>query len=107
MQIPPIFSAIKVGGQPLYKKARKGEIFEPEARKITLYSLEILRFELPEIDFRVHCSKGTYIRSLAFDLGKTLQSGAYLSRLVRTKIGEYHLTDAVSPEKFIESLIAG
>jgi tRNA pseudouridine55 synthase len=62
---------------------------------------------LPEIDFRVHCSKGTYIRSLAFDLGKTLQSGAYLSRLVRTKIGEYHLTDAVSPEKFIESLIAG
>ena len=107
MQIPPIFSAIKVGGQPLYKKARKGEVFEPEARRITLYSLEILRFELPEIDFKVHCSKGTYIRSLAFDLGKSLQSGAYLSRLVRTKIGDYQLAEAVSPEKFIESLIAG
>ena len=107
MQIPPIFSAIKVGGQPLYKKARKGEVFEPEARKITLYSLEILRFELPEIDFRVHCSKGTYIRSLAFDLGKSLQSGAYLSRLVRTKIGSYDLKEAVSPEKFIESIISG
>ena len=106
MQIPPIFSAIKVGGQPLYKKARKGEVFEPEARKITLYSLEILRFELPEIDFRVHCSKGTYIRSLAFDLGKSLQSGAYLSRLVRTKIGSYDLKEAVSPEKFIESIIS-
>jgi tRNA pseudouridine55 synthase len=107
MQIPPIFSAIKVGGQPLYKKARKGEVFEPEARKITLYSLEILRFELPKIDFRVHCSKGTYIRSLAFDLGKSLQSGAYLSRLVRTKIGSYDLKEAVSPEKFIESIISG
>jgi tRNA pseudouridine55 synthase len=107
MQVPPIFSAIKVGGQPLYKKARKGEVFEPEARKITLYSLEILRFELPEIDFRVHCSKGTYIRSLAFDLGKSLQSGAYLSRLVRTKIGSYDLKEAVSPEKFIESIISG
>ena len=107
MQIPPIFSAIKVGGQPLYKKARKGEVFEPEARKITLYSLEILRFELPEIDFRVHCSKGTYIRSLAFDLGKSLQSGAYLSRLVRTKIGSYDLKESVSPEKFIESIISG
>ncbi|MFN9687476.1 MAG: tRNA pseudouridine(55) synthase TruB [Bacteroidota bacterium] len=107
MQVPPIFSAIKVGGQPLYKKARKGEVFEPEARKITLYSLEILRFELPEIDFRVHCSKGTYIRSLAFDLGKSLQSGDYLSRLVRTKIGSYDLKEAVSPEKFIESIISG
>jgi tRNA pseudouridine55 synthase len=72
-----------------------------------LYSLEILRFELPEIDFKVHCSKGTYIRSLAFDLGKSLQSGAFLSRLVRTRIGDYQLTEAVSPEKFIESLIAG
>lgn len=107
MQIPPIFSAIKVDGQPLYKKARKGEVFEPEARRITLYSLEILRFELPEIDFRVHCSKGTYIRSLAFDLGKSLQSGAYLSRLIRTKIGNYDLNEAVTPEKFIESIISG
>jgi tRNA pseudouridine55 synthase len=72
-----------------------------------LYSLEILRFELPEIDFNVHCSKGTYIRSLAFDLGKSLQSGAFLSRLVRTKIGNYDLKEAVSPEKFIESIISG
>ncbi|MBU6167875.1 MAG: tRNA pseudouridine(55) synthase TruB [Bacteroidetes bacterium] len=101
MQIPPIFSAIKVGGQPLYKKARKGEIFEPAARKVTIYSLEILRFELPEIDFKVHCSKGTYIRSMAFDMGKMLQSGGHLTRLVRTKIGDYALSNAQSPEKFI------
>ncbi|MEY3322401.1 MAG: hypothetical protein RLZZ417_1984 [Bacteroidota bacterium] len=104
MQIPPIFSAIKVGGQPLYKKARKGEVFEPEPRKICIYSLEILRFELPEIDFVVHCSKGTYIRSLAYDLGKMLASGAHLTRLVRTKIGDYSLSDALTPEKFIASI---
>jgi tRNA pseudouridine55 synthase len=101
MQIPPIFSAIKVAGQPLYKKARKGEVFEPQARKVTIYSMEILRFEMPEIDFRVHCSKGTYIRSLAFDLGKMLASGGYLTRLVRTKIGDYALSDARSPADFI------
>lgn len=106
MQIPPIFSAIKVGGQPLYKKARKGEVFEPEPRKICIYSLEILRFELPEIDFVVHCSKGTYIRSLAYDLGKMLTSGAHLTRLVRTKIGDYSLSDALTPEKFIASIKA-
>lgn len=106
MQIPPIFSAIKVGGQPLYKKARKGEVFEPEARKIKIYSLEILRFDLPEIDFIVHCSKGTYIRSLAYDLGKMLSSGGHLTRLVRTKIGDYSLNDAFTPEKFIASLKA-
>jgi len=104
MQIPPIFSAIKVGGQPLYKKARKGEVFEPEPRKICIYSLEILRLELPEIDFVVHCSKGTYIRSLAYDLGKMLASGAHLTRLVRTKIGDYSLSDALTPEKFIASI---
>jgi len=106
MQIPPIFSAIKVGGEPLYKKARKGEIFEPEARKITIYSLEILRFDLPEIDFFVHCSKGTYIRSLAYDMGKILASGAHLTRLVRTKIGDYSLSDAATPEKFIAAIKA-
>jgi len=106
MQIPPIFSAIKVGGQPLYKKARKGEVFEPEARKITIYSLEILRFDLPEIDFAVHCSKGTYIRSLAYDIGKMLGSGAHLTRLVRTKIGDYSLSDASTPEKIIAAIKA-
>jgi tRNA pseudouridine55 synthase len=104
LQVPPLFSAIKVGGQPLYKKARKGEDYQPEARKISIYSLEILRFELPEIDFAVHCSKGTYIRSMAFDIGNLLGSGAYLTRLVRTNIGSYSLTDALTPEKYIASL---
>lgn len=103
-QVPPIYSAIKVDGQALYKKARKGETVEIKARSVHIFGLEWTRVALPEVDFWVHCSKGTYIRSLAHDAGKALGSGAYLSRLVRTRIGPYALEDAWSLEELISAL---
>ncbi|MEM9836829.1 MAG: tRNA pseudouridine(55) synthase, partial [Bacteroidota bacterium] len=93
-QIPPMFSAIKVDGQPLYKRARKGESIEIEARPVTINRFDLTRMALPEVDFLVDCSKGTYIRSLAYDLGKKVNSGAYLTALCRTKVGAYRLEDA-------------
>jgi len=99
-QKPPVFSAIKKDGKRLYEHARAGEEVEIAFRKTTIHEFEITRIELPEIEFRVVCSKGTYIRSLAFDFGKALNSGAYLSVLRRTKIGDYSVNDAVSPEDF-------
>ncbi|MCX6172394.1 MAG: tRNA pseudouridine(55) synthase TruB [Flavobacterium sp.] len=99
-QKPPVFSAIKKNGIRLYEHARAGEEVEIAFRKTTIHEFEITRIALPEIDFRVKCSKGTYIRSLAFDLGKTLHSGAYLSVLRRTKIGDYSVDDGISPEEF-------
>lgn len=103
-QKPPIFSALKKDGKRLYELARAGEEVEIPSRKITISAFEITRIELPEIDFRVVCSKGTYIRSLAHDFGKALQSGAHLSALRRTKIGDFDVKDAISPEAFGESL---
>ena len=99
-QKPPVFSAIKKDGIRLYEHARAGEAIEIASRKTTIYEFEITRIALPEIDFRVQCSKGTYIRSLAFDFGEALNSGAYLSALRRTKIGDYDVTIAISPEAF-------
>lgn len=99
-QIPPLFSAIKVDGKRAYTLARQGDATILKSRNITLYEFEITRIEMPEVDFRVRCSKGTYIRSLAYDFGKALNSGGYLSRLVRTKIGEHHLENAVVPNDF-------
>lgn len=99
-QKPPIFSAIKREGKRLYEHARAGEDVEISSRKTTIYVFEITRISLPEIDFRVVCSKGTYIRSLAFDFGKALHSGAYLSSLRRTKIGDYQVDNAKFPEAF-------
>lgn len=99
-QKPPVFSAIKKDGIRLYEHARAGEEVEILSRKITIHEFEITRIALPEIDFRVKCSKGTYIRSLAFDFGKALQSGGYLSALRRTKIGDYSVENGISPEKF-------
>ncbi len=104
-QKPPVFSAIKKDGKRLYEHARAGEEVEIAHRKTTVHEFEISRIALPEIDFRVVCSKGTYIRSLAFDFGKTLQSGAYLSALRRTKIGEYSVENAVSPLEFEKELL--
>lgn len=101
MQKPPVFSAIKKDGKRLYEHARAGEEVEIEARKTTIYEFEITRIALPEIDFRVTCSKGTYIRSLAFDFGKALQSGGHLSALRRTKIGEYSVNEALTPDDFV------
>ena len=103
-QKPPIFSAIKKDGKRLYEHARAGEEVEIASRKTTVHEFEITRIELPEIDFRIVCSKGTYIRSLAFDFGKALNSGAYLSLLRRTKIGDYSVDDGIAPEDFEESL---
>ena len=97
-QKPPIFSAIKKDGKRLYEHARAGEEVEIAFRKTTIYEFEITRIALPEIDFRVKCSKGTYIRSLAFDFGKAMQSGSHLTALRRTKIGDYSVENAFSPE---------
>ena len=99
-QYPPIFSAIKKDGKRLYEHARAGEEVEIKSRKIEITEFEITRVKLPEIDFRVICSKGTYIRSLAFDFGKALQSGGHLTALRRTKIGNFSVNDAVEPLVF-------
>ena len=103
-QKPPIFSAIKKDGKRLYELARKGETTEIQARTVTITEFEITNINLPKVDFRVVCSKGTYIRSLAYDFGKVLNSGAHLSNLRRTKIGDFSVDDATSIEGFIESL---
>jgi tRNA pseudouridine55 synthase len=103
-QKPPVFSAIKKDGKRLYEHARAGEEVEISTRKTTIYEFEITKIDLPNIDFRVTCSKGTYIRSLAFDIGNALQSGAHLSALRRTKIGAYDVKNAHNPEHFLENL---
>ena len=103
MQKPPVFSAIKKDGKRLYEHARAGEEVEIAARKTTVYEFELTRIALPEVDFRIACSKGTYIRSMADDFGKALQSGAHLTALRRTKIGDYRVEKAVPPEEFAAS----
>ncbi len=99
-QHPPIFSALKKDGKRLYEHARAGEEVEIPSRKIEISEFEITRVALPEIDFRVVCSKGTYIRSLAFDFGKALHSGGHLTALRRTKIGHFSVEEAVDPIAF-------
>ena len=103
-QKPPIYSAIKKDGVRLYEHARAGETIEIEYRKTTIHEFEITRIDLPAIDFRVICSKGTYIRSLAFDFGKALNSGAHLTALRRTKIGDYHVENAADVIQFEANL---
>lgn len=93
-QYPPAHSAIKIDGERLYEKARRGEEVELRLRTVTITEFELTRIELPEVDFRVVCSKGTYIRSLVNDFGKAVNNGAYLSRLRRTRSGDYKVTDA-------------
>ncbi|WP_163445035.1 tRNA pseudouridine(55) synthase TruB [Flavobacterium columnare] len=101
-QKPPVFSALKKDGKRLYEHARAGEEIEIQARKTTIYEFEITRIALPEIDFRISCSKGTYIRSLAYDLGKALESGGHLTALRRTKSGSYSIEEALTPDVFSE-----
>ena len=101
-QIPPAHSAIKIDGERVYKKARRGEIVIMKPRKIIIHEFEITAINLPEISFRIACTKGTYIRSIAFDFGKRLQSGGYLSSLIRTKIGDLKIEDAMTIDEFIE-----
>ena len=103
-QKPPIFSAIKKDGVRLYEHARAGETIEIASRKTTIHEFEITRIALPEIDFRVVCSKGTYIRSLAYDFGKAMNSGSHLTVLRRTKIGDYDVTNAMDVTLFEQSL---
>jgi len=105
-QKPPIFSAIKKDGKRLYEHARKGEEVEIAFRKTTIHEFEITRVAIPEVDFRVVCSKGTYIRSLANDFGAALQSGAHLTVLRRTKIGVFSVDGAISPDAFEDKIIA-
>lgn len=99
-QVPPVFSALKKEGKRLYEYARNGEEVDIPSRKIEITEFEITAIRFPEVDFRVVCSKGTYIRSLAYDFGKTLNTGAYLSSLRRTKIGGFIVEDAMDMESF-------
>ena len=103
-QKPPVFSAIKKDGKRLYESARAGIEVEIKTRKVTVSEFEITRIALPEIDFRIVCSKGTYIRSIAYDFGLALNSGGHLTSLRRTKIGDYSVENGVEPEACIEGL---
>jgi tRNA pseudouridine55 synthase len=98
-QIPPIHSAIKIDGKRAYKLARKGKEPELKPRSVTISEFEITAIELPRVSFRIVCSKGTYIRSIARDFGEALGVGAYLSKLCRTRIGQFQLKDALSIEE--------
>lgn len=104
LQIPPAHSAIKMNGNPIYKLARKGIEVNPVSRPINILEFEITHIQWPVLGFRVVCSTGTYIRSLANDFGKALGCGAYLSSLCRTRIGEYLLEQAVTIEAFADQL---
>ncbi|MDO8542745.1 MAG: tRNA pseudouridine(55) synthase TruB [Opitutaceae bacterium] len=95
-QMPPMYSAIKIDGVPLYKSARKGEDVEREPRFIRVMSWEVTRFEPPHIDFRLQCTKGTYVRTLAHDLGQKLDCGAHLAALRRTATSKFHVSQALT-----------
>ena len=106
-QMPPIYSAIKKNGTALYELARRGEEVELQARMVNIISFEITGIELPIVKFKIICSTGTYIRSIAHDFGASLGCGAYLSELRRTRIGEFEVAEATGMEQFIEGLKAG
>lgn len=103
-QQPPVFSALKKEGKRLYEYARAGENVEIPTREIHISHFDITRIALPDVDFKVACSKGTYIRSLAHDFGKALNNGGHLSALRRTKIGDFNVTHAISIETFEQQL---
>jgi len=103
-QVPPMFSALKKDGIPLYKLAREGQTIARKARTVTIDTFDITAIEMPIVHFLVDCTKGTYIRSLAHDLGSSLDNGGYLTSLVRTKIGVYNVKDALSVEEVIKGI---
>lgn len=103
-QIPPLHSAIKVDGKRAYKLARKGSDLELKPREVTVSEFEITKIQKPEVHFRIVCSKGTYIRSLARDFGNELGVGAYLTGLCRTRIGKFKLTDALTIDQINPTL---
>lgn len=94
-QIPPKYSAIKIAGQPAYKKMQRGESFEIQARIIKIYSIEIISYEWPTLKINVKCGRGTYIRTLARDIGTKLNTGGYLTGLIRTAVGNYTIDQAI------------
>jgi tRNA pseudouridine55 synthase len=104
MQTPPIHSAVKVKGNRAYDLARQGKEVAIEAKQIEIKEFEITKIEMPLVHFRIVCTKGTYIRSVANDFGRKLQSGAYLNSLARTRIGHYSLHNAIDPEEFVRNL---
>ncbi len=104
MQYPPLYSAIKIHGQPAYKRARAGEAIELEPRPIVIYALEILAWIPPRLTLAIECSKGTYIRSLAHDLGSETGCYAYLEALVRTRSGPFMLSESISLEQFADAI---
>lgn len=97
-QVPPMYSALKKDGTPLYKLARKGKEVERESRDVHIYAARVISFDLPKVSLYIKCSKGTYVRSIAHDLGKTLNSLGYLSALHRTAIGDFNVDDALTIE---------
>ena len=101
MQYPPIFSAKKMNGEKAYERARKGEKFEMKANEVTVREFDLTRVEMPNIDFRISCSKGTYIRSIAHDFGKLANSGGHLTALRRTRIGDYKVENAYSVDEIV------
>ncbi len=102
-QIPPVFSAIKIDGQRAYDRARKGEKIDMPARQITIYSLELLNYEYPHVTIRARVSSGTYIRTLAQDIGAKLGTGAYCAQLRRTTVGAWNINDAVDLDDFMHN----
>ena len=103
-QVPPIYSAVKINGKRAYELAREGLEAEINSREIEIKEFELTQINLPFVDFRIVCSKGTYIRSLSRDFGLALKSGAHLTKLTRTRIGDFSLTDAITPQEFSESI---
>lgn len=103
-QVPPMYSAVKVKGERLYKLARRGEEVPRQSRKVYIYKLELLDFSNPYLQLKIVCSKGTYIRALAHEMGKEVGPGAYLTELTRTRIGPYRIEDAYSIQDFIKQL---
>jgi tRNA pseudouridine55 synthase len=99
-QVPPAFSAVKIDGKRAFNYARKNNEVEIKSRKVTIHNFELINIHLPAVDFAVTCSKGTYIRSLVNDFGKSLGNGAFLTELCRTKIGDFSLNDALTLEQF-------
>lgn len=104
LQTPPIYSAKRIDGKKAYEMARKGEDVKMKQQEVVIDEFEITTINLPNVDFRIVCSKGTYIRSIAHDFGKKLNNGAHLSTLRRTKIGDYNVSDALTVSQFIEEL---
>lgn len=107
LQKPPIYSAIKKDGKRLYELARAGQTTEIKEREVHVSAFELTNIALPNVDFRIACSKGTYIRSMARDYGAALENGGHLSALRRTKIGDYHVDNALSMDAMIEKIQRG